>query len=260
MKSLPAIFLGHGSPMNAIEENIFVDGFRQVAAQIPLPQAVLCISAHWESFGTQVTTSEHPETIHDFGGFPEELFQVQYPAPGSPMLAERVMELLADKKVLPDPFRGLDHGCWSVLKHLYPKADMPVVQLSLNFRLKPEEHFELAKQLAPLRKAGVLILGSGNLVHNLRLVDWRRMEPGKEPFDWAVEASEGIKKCILENDMDGLCDIRSLGQPYQLAVPTWEHYLPILYVLGMKSEGETIRFFNDEAVGGSLTMTSLIIE
>lgn len=259
MSRQPVLFLGHGSPMNAIEENTYVDEFRKIASQLTKPKAILCISAHWESFGSKVTTALKPRTIHDFGGFPKELFEVQYPAPGSPALAEEVCRLVTSTTVTPDTDWGLDHGCWSVVKHLYPNAEVPVVQLSLDYRKTPIQHVALAKELAVLRDEGTLIIGSGNLVHNLRMIAWDRMEPGSEPFDWAAEASEGMKKCILERDLDGLCTITTHGKAYQLAIPTAEHYLPLLYVMGAASSDEKMELFNDSFVGGSLSMTSVSI-
>ena len=259
MSRQPVLFLGHGSPMNAIEENVFVEGFRKIGSQLSRPKAILCISAHWESYGTKVTTALKPRTIHDFGGFPQTLFEVQYPAPGSPALAEEICRLVTSTTVFPDTDWGLDHGCWSVVKHLYPNADVPVVQLSLDDRKTPIQHLALAKELAVLRDQDILIIGSGNLVHNLRMIAWDRMEPGSEPFDWAVEASEGLKKRILDQDLDGLCKITTLGKAYQLAIPTAEHFLPLLYVMGAASEDETITLFNDSTVGGSLSMTSVSV-
>ena len=259
MNRQPVLFLGHGSPMNAIEENVYVDGFRKIASQLTKPKAILCISAHWESYGTKVTMAAKPSTIHDFGGFPKALFDVQYPAPGSPELAEEIIRLVATTTVSPDAEWGLDHGCWSVVKHLYPDADVPVVQLSIDYRKTPAQHLALAEELAVLRDQNILIIGSGNLVHNLRTIAWDRMQPESEPFDWASEANEGMKKCILDFDLEGLSSMTSLGKAYQLAIPTPEHFLPILYVLGAASADETINLFNDSYVGGSLSMTSVSI-
>jgi len=258
-KPMPALFLGHGSPMNAIEENEFVEGFRTIAREMPLPKAVLCISAHWETRGSYVTTAPHPATIYDFGGFPKALYEVHYPAPGSPALASVVRAGIRQTSVLADENRGLDHGCWSVLKHLYPEANVPVVQLSLDYLKTPQEHFALAQDLKVLRQRGILILGSGNLVHNLRLLDWNNMNTDNFAFDWAKEASEVVKRFIREGNVDALCNITGMGKAYSLAVPTPEHFLPLLYVLAVKDLDEPIRFFNDKAVGGSLTMTSLIV-
>ncbi|HET9571722.1 MAG TPA: 4,5-DOPA dioxygenase extradiol [Bacteroidales bacterium] len=259
MKRQPVLFLGHGSPMNAIEENSYVEGFRNLSAKLNKPKAILCISAHWESFGTKVTMTLKPSTIHDFGGFPKELFDVQYPAPGSPELAEEIIRSVVGTTVHPDHEWGLDHGCWSVVKHLYPEADVPVVQLSIDYRKTPAQHIALAKELTVFRDQNVLIIGSGNLVHNLRTIAWDRMQPDSEPFDWATEANEGMKKFILNFDLESLSNITSFGQSYQLAVPTPEHFLPILYVLGACSADENLRLFNDSCVGGSLSMTSVVM-
>lgn len=254
---MPVLFLGHGSPMNAIEENEFVEGFRKVASGIEKPQAILCISAHWETRGTQVTAMENPRTIHDFGGFPKALFEVQYPAPGSPLLAREVEKILDPVPVGMDQNWGLDHGAWSVLKHLYPKADVPVIQLSLDYTKGPRYHYELARQLAALRHKGVLVVGSGNLVHNLRLVAWDRLQDDNYAYDWALEASENMKYWLQDGDHERLIRFEAQGKAFQLAIPTPEHYLPLLYVLGLQDKTDQLSLFNDKAVGGSLTMTSV---
>lgn len=255
---MPALFLGHGSPMNAIEENEFVTGFRNVAKDIPKPNAILCISAHWETKGTFVTAMQNPATIHDFGGFPKELFGVQYPAPGSPELAVETKSLITKTEVGLDDKWGLDHGAWSVIKHLYPAADIPVIQLSLDYSQTPQYHYELAQQINSLRKKGVLIIGSGNIVHNLRMVDWRRLNE-TFGFDWAIEANEKMKEFILNGDHQQLINFRLQGNAFDLAIPTPEHYLPLLYTLALQGKNEEVKLFNDKAVGGSLTMTSLKI-
>jgi 4,5-DOPA dioxygenase extradiol len=257
---MPVLFLGHGSPMNAIEGNEFVQGWRVIGKTLPKPNAVLCVSAHWETKGTFVTAMEKPKTIHDFGGFPEELYKVQYPAPGSLELAKGVKGIVNKTEVGLDDKWGLDHGAWSVIKHLYPDADVPVIQLSLDYQRSPEYHYELAKELAPLRNKGVLIIGSGNMVHNLRMVDWKRLNEVNYSYDWATEASEKIKKSILSDDHKKLINYQSQGKEFNLAIPTPEHYLPLIYALALKQENEMISLFNDKAVGGSLTMTSLKIE
>ena len=257
---MPVLFLGHGSPMNAIEENEFVQGWREIGKTLPKPNAVLCVSAHWETKGTFVTAMEKPKTIHDFVGFSEELYKVQYPAPGSLELAKRVKDIVNKTEVGLDDKWGLDHGAWSVIKHLYPEADVPVIQLSLDYQRSPGYHYELAKELAPLRNKGVLIIGSGNMVHNLRMVDWRRLNEANYSYDWATEASEKIKKSILSDDHKKLLNYQSQGNEFNLAIPTPEHYLPLLYSLALKQENEMISLFNDKAVGGSLTMTSLKME
>lgn len=257
-EKMPALFLGHGSPMNALEENEFVSGFRQVAKEIPKPNAILCVSAHWETNGTHITAMEQPKTIHDFGGFPRALYEVQYPAPGSPELAKETQSLITDTDVNLDDRWGLDHGAWSVIKHLYPHADIPVIQLSLDRFQGPRYHYEIARQIKSLREKGVLIIGSGNIVHNLRMVEWRRLNE-TFGFDWAIEANEKMKNCILNGDHQTLIDFRSQGKAFDLAIPTPEHYLPLLYALAIKEENEPIQLFNDKALAGSLTMTSVKI-
>jgi 4,5-DOPA dioxygenase extradiol len=263
VKRMPVLFVGHGSPMNAIEDNEFSRGWREVASRLPRPKAILCVSAHWETRGTMVTAMEQPRTIHDFGGFPAELFAAQYPAPGSPWLAEETKKALKNTPVSLDQKWGLDHGAWSVLKRMYPEADIPVVQLSLDYTRSGEEHFDLAQELAPLRDAGVLIVGSGNMVHNLGRVVLRSgdFRDFNEPYglDWALEARALFKKLIDGGEYRELARYRQLGPAVQLAVPTPEHYLPMLYTLAVKQPGDTLTYFNDQPVAGSLTMTSLLI-
>lgn len=256
---MPVLFLGHGSPMNAIEENEFVAGFRKVGQAIEKPQAVLCISAHWETKGTYVTAMKNPRTIHDFGGFPQELFDVQYPAPGSPELAKETKNIITKTDVGLDEKWGLDHGAWSVIKHMYPDADVPVIQMSLDYSKPPQYHYELAKELALLRRKGVLIVGSGNMVHNLRKVAWNRLNEVGFSYDWATEASEKMKASIAKGDHQPLINYSSQGTAFNLAIPTPEHYLPMLYSLALKEDNEEVQIFNDKAVAGSLTMTSLKI-
>lgn len=257
-KKMPVLFLGHGSPMNAIEENEFVAGFRNVAKQIPKPNAILCVSAHWETRGTFVTAMENPPTIHDFGGFPKELFEVQYPAPGSPDLAKETQALIQSVQVGLDDKWGLDHGAWSVIKHLYPDADVPVIQMSLDYNRAPQYHYDLAKQIRSLREKGVLIIGSGNMVHNLGMVEWRRLNENYG-YDWAIEASEKMKQYILNGDHDSLINYSQHGRPFQLSIPSPEHYLPLLYTLALKEDNDPVTLFNDKALAGSLTMTSVKI-
>ena len=257
---MPVLFLGHGSPMNAIEENEFVQGFRQVGKEIPKPNAILCISAHWETKGIWVTAMQNPRTIHDFGGFPKALFDVQYPAPGSPELAKETRELVTSAQVGLDDKWGLDHGAWSVIKHMYPDADVPVIQLSLDYGRSPQQHFELAKEIAALRKKGVLVVGSGNMVHNLRMVAWDKLNADDYGYDWALEASSKFKEFIVNGEYGRLVNYQAEGRPFQLSVPTPEHYLPLLYALALKDEKDEVGFFNDKAVGGSLTMTSVKIQ
>lgn len=258
-EKMPALFLGHGSPMNAIEENEFVRGFRNAGKVLPKPRAILVISAHWETRGTYVTAMEHPRTIHDFGGFPKELFEVQYPAPGSPELAIETKNTIKKANVGLDHSWGLDHGAWSVVKHLYPNADVPVIQMSLDHFQPPQYHYELAQELASLRKKGVLIIGSGNMVHNLGMVAWDKLNTTDYAYDWAQEASEKMRGFILSNNHKPLIDYSQQGSPFQLAIPTPEHFLPLLYTLALKEEKEEVTLFNDKAVAGSLTMTSVKI-
>lgn len=253
---MPLLFVGHGSPMNALEENQFVKGWRNIAQTIPRPKAILCISAHWETYGTLVTAMVKPRTIHDFGGFPQELYEVQYPAPGSPELADLTKNLVKSADVYPDQNWGLDHGCWSVIGRMYPDAGIPVVQLSLDHSRPGKYHLDLAKELKALRKLGILIIGSGNIVHNLRKIDWNNPGGG---YDWAEEANAGFKKMIKSGEYDKLANVPEMSSAYKLAVPTPEHYNPLLYVLGLKEENEKIEFFNDEIVFGSISMTSLFI-
>ncbi|HRP39799.1 MAG TPA: 4,5-DOPA dioxygenase extradiol [Chitinophagales bacterium] len=255
---MPVLFLGHGSPMNAIEENEFVTGFRSIVKEIPKPNAILCVSAHWETKGTFVTAMQNPPTIHDFGGFPKELFAVQYPAPGSPDLAKQTKSLISKTEVGLDDKWGLDHGAWSVIKHLYPNADIPVIQMSIDYSQTPQYHYELAQQIKSLREKGVLIIGSGNIVHNLGKVEWRRLNE-TFGYDWAIEANDKMKKFILDGNHKELINFRSQGKAFDLAIPTPEHYLPLLYSLAMQEKNEEVKLFNDKAVAGALTMTSLKI-
>jgi 4,5-DOPA dioxygenase extradiol len=255
---MPVLFLGHGSPMNAIEENEFVAGFRTIAKEIPTPKVILCISAHWETKGTFVTSMPQPKTIHDFGGFPQELFDVQYPAPGSPEWALETQKQIQKTQVQFDENWGLDHGSWSVIKHLYPLANIPVIQLSLDYTQGPQYHYELAKELAALRDRGVLIIGSGNMVHNLSKVAWRRLNE-TFAFDWALEAQTKMNAFIDAQNHDPLIRYRTLGTAFEWAIPSPEHYLPLLYTLALQGPKETVLRFNDKPVAGALTMTSLKI-
>jgi 4,5-DOPA dioxygenase extradiol len=255
---MPVLFLGHGSPMNAIEENEFVVGFRNISKEIKKPNAILCVSAHWETKGTWVTAMQQPKTIHDFGGFPQALFDVQYPAPGCPDLAKQTKELVKKTEIGLDEKWGLDHGAWSVIKHLYPNADIPVIQMSLDYNQTPQYHYELAKELSALRNKGVLIVGSGNMVHNLGMVEWSRLNE-LFAYDWAAEANEKMKKCILNGNHRELINYKAQGKAFNLAIPSAEHYLPLLYTLALKEANENITLFNDKAVAGALTMTSVKI-
>lgn len=258
-EQMPVLFLGHGSPMNAIEENEFVKGFREEGKNITRPNAIICVSAHWETAGTFITAMEQPKTIHDFGGFPQALYNVKYPAPGHPQLAKETKELIKKTELVLDEKWGLDHGCWSVVKHLYPDADVPVLQLSIDYRQTPQYHYELAKELAVLRKKGVLIIGSGNMVHNLGMVAWDKLKDSYA-YDWAAEASEKMKQYILTGDHQQLINFRSQGKAFDLAIPTPEHYLPLLYTMALKNEKDKVSLFNDKPIAGSLTMTSVKIE
>lgn len=252
---MPALFVGHGNPMNAIEDNAFRRGWAEVAKRISRPKAVLCISAHWETEGVFVTGTQSPETIHDFFGFPQALFDVRYPAPGDPALARRTADLLADHDARIDPDRGLDHGAWSVLAAMYPDADIPVVQLSLDSRRPGAFHYALGQRLSPLREEGVLVLGSGDIVHNLRY--FRQGIQGA--LDWAQRANDELKRRIEARDHAALCGFESLGADILEAIPTPEHYLPLLYILALQRDGETVQYFNDEVVHGAVSMTSFIV-
>jgi 4,5-DOPA dioxygenase extradiol len=252
--AMPVLFLGHGSPMNAIEDNEFSKGWRSIGKDLPKPNAILCISAHWETNGTFVTGMDKPRTIHDFGGFPKELFAMQYPAPGSPTLARETQESLTSRHIGVDHEWGLDHGAWSVIIHLFPKADVPVVQLSLDRSLSPQQHYDLGRELQALRKKGVLIIGSGNMVHNLGVMDWHNPNGG---YDWADEANTRMKELIMNEGHAQLAGYRSQGRAFQLSIPTPEHYLPLLYILGLKDRNEPVSLFNDRTVMGSISMTSV---
>ncbi|NEX93909.1 4,5-DOPA dioxygenase extradiol [Caulobacter sp. 17J65-9] len=249
---MPAVFFGHGSPMNALG-GPHADGWRKLGADLPKPKAVLMVSAHWETDGTAVTADENPRTIHDFYGFPQALFDVRYPAPGSAALVGRVGELVGPGVRWASDW-GLDHGAWSVLVHAFPKADIPVVQLSLDRRLDAAGHYALARKLRPLRDEGVLIAGSGDFVHNLRT--WRR-EPGAAAYDWATRFNEAVKAALVNGDHDTLVNWIRLGEDAQASVPTPEHFLPLLYVAAQQDEGEAVSFFNDVIEGGSISMTGV---
>ena len=256
---MPVLFVGHGSPMYAIEENEFVQTWRNLGDELPKPKAIIAISAHWETRGTQVTAMQHPPTIHDFGGFPRELYEIQYPTPGNPELANETIKTILTAKVTADEKWGLDHGTWSVIRRMYPKADIPIIQLSLDYHKSPKEHYDMAKELASFRDKGVMIVGSGNIVHNLRQVSWDRPDDEEYGHDWAIEANDLVKKLIVENNHKALIDYKSLGRAVQLAAPTPEHFLPLLYALALKRDDEKVSFFNDKAVMGSLIMTSVKI-
>lgn len=258
-EKMPVLFLGHGSPLNALEENQFVTGFREIAKTLPKPNAILCVSAHWFTQGTKVTSMEMPRTIHDFSGFPKELYEVQYPAKGNPALANETKELLSPTFVELDEKWGLDHGAWSVIKHLYPNADIPVVQLSIDYTKPVQFHFELAQKLNSLRHKGILIIGSGNIVHNLGLVDFKNFDKDNYGFDWAIEARETINNYLFDGNYQPLINYEKQSKAFQLAIPTPDHYLPLIYALGLQQKGENLSLFNDKLVAGSLSMTSLKI-
>lgn len=254
---MPVLFLGHGSPMNGIEDNEFVRELKKQGQQLDKPNAIVVVSAHWETKGTFVTAMQTPRTIHDFGGFPKELYEVQYPAPGHPELAKEISEFVNPSGTIHlDDKWGLDHGAWTVVKHLFPEANVPVIQLSLDYNMTPQQHYELAQQLKKLREKGVLIVGSGNIVHNLRKVDFRKINE-TYGYDWAIEADKKMKKWILEGNHQNLIDFKKQGEAFNLAIPTPEHYLPLLYTLGLKDEKDNTTIFNDNPLGGSLTMTSV---
>ena len=247
----PAVFFGHGSPMNALG-GPYADAWRALGETIGKPKGVVMVSAHWETAGVLVTAQDRPETIHDFGGFPDELHAMQYPAPGSPELASRVSGLTA---AMPATQWGLDHGTWSVLAHVWPEADVPVVQLSLDRRLDAQGHFDLARRLAPLRDEGVVIAGSGDFVHNLRT--WKRS--GGEPYAWATRFNEAVKAALVRGDDAALVDWVGLAEDAQMSVPTDEHFLPLLYVAAQRRPGDDVSFFNDVIEGGSISMTGVRI-
>ncbi|HKR00706.1 MAG TPA: 4,5-DOPA dioxygenase extradiol [Pyrinomonadaceae bacterium] len=254
---MPAIFFGHGNPMNALQHNAWTEGWAAVGNSIPRPKAIVCVSAHWYLPATLVTAMEHPRTIHDFGGFPRELYEVEYPAPGLPELAARVRDLLTPVQAGLDHRWGLDHGTWSVLCHVFPGADIPVIQLSIDEAQTPDFHYELGRQLAPLRDEGVLVMGSGNLVHNLHTYSWGRRKA--EPFDWAVRFEELARGLLLANDHAPLVNYESLGEDARLSAPTPDHYLPLLYVIALRREGDEVSFPVEGFDGGSISMLSIRI-
>ena len=254
---MPVLFIGHGSPMNGIENNIFSQQWAKTANEIMKPKAILVISAHWLTNGTFVTAMDKPKTIHDFGGFPDELFAVQYPAPGDPLLAQETRDLIQSTNVGLNHDWGLDHGAWTVVRRMYPDASIPVLQLSIDYSKPAAYHYELAKELAALRKKGVLIIGSGNMVHNLRMIAWDKMEVPNFGFDWAIEMHELFKQKITAGDHTALINYESLSKSARLAIPTPDHYFPLMYILGLQEKNEAPVFFNDQLVAGSLNMTSV---
>lgn len=254
---MPVFFIGHGSPMNGIEHNYFSDHWKDEASRIPVPKAVISISAHWLTRGTRMTAMEHPRTIYDFGGFPEALYQIKYPAPGNPSLVKETMSLVQHTSITADHEWGLDHGTWTVVRHMFPNANIPVLQLSIDATKPMQWHYDLARELKQLRQKGVLIIGSGNMVHNLGLIAWDKIQDESYGYDWALEINETFKKHILSGNHDSLIAYEKLGRNATLAIPSPDHYIPLLYVLGMTNKQETPHFFNDKAVAGSLTMTSV---
>lgn len=263
---MPVLFLGHGSPMNAIEDNEFSAYWKKLGQEIPKPEAVLCISAHWLTRGTHITAMENPRTIHDFGGFPQRLFDVEYKVPGNPKLAKETKQLIQSTDVGLNHDWGLDHGTWSVIKQMYPGADIPVLQLSIDYHRPGQYHYDLAKELMALRYKGVLIVGSGNMVHNLGMISFpkdQRMDATGTltgfGYDWAVEINETLKKHISNSNHQPLIDYEKLGSAAKLAIPTPDHYYPLLYALALQQSGEETIIFNDKCLAGSLTMTSVKI-
>lgn len=256
---MPVLFVGHGSPMNGIEDNQFSQTWASMAKQIPVPKAVLVVSAHWFTKGTHITGMDFPPTIHDFGGFPRALYEVQYPAPGNPQLAKDTAHMIHSANVDLAHDWGLDHGAWTIIRHMYPLANIPVLQLSIDYTKDAKYHYQLAKEIYDLRKKGVLIIGSGNMVHNLRMVAWDKLDEPEYGYDWAVDINNTFKALIVNGSHDQLIDYKNLGREALLAIPTPDHYLPLIYSLGLKGKNDTVSFFNDKAVGGSLTMTSVKI-
>lgn len=258
---MPIFFFGHGSPMNAIELNEFSQTWRQIGANLPKPTAILCISAHWLTMnGSYVTAMEQPKTIHDFGGFPQDLFQVQYPASGSHELATMVIDSVKSTHVHEDMEWGLDHGTWSVLRHVFPQADVPIVQLSIDYSKPAAYHYALAQELSSLRRKGVLIVASGNMVHNLRMVAWDKQGVDGFGFDWAHEANTKMKTLLTTQQHQPLIDWQSQGEAFRLAIPTPDHYYPMIYAMALQEKKDVLSYFNDKAVMGSLTMTSFRLD
>ncbi len=253
----PVLFIGHGSPMNGIEDNEFSRTWTKFGNEIPKPKAVLVISAHWLTNGTHITAMENPKTIHDFGGFPQALFDVQYPANGHPELAKFTSELIQTTNVGLNHDWGLDHGTWTVVRHMYPNADIPIVQLSIDYNKPAQYHYDLAKQLKSLRRKGVLIIGSGNMIHNLRMVAWDKLNESNYGFDWAIEMNEIFKDKIGNGDFQSLINYEKLNPATKLAIPSPDHYFPLIYSIALQDKKDDIHFFNDNLVGGSLNMTSV---
>ena len=257
---MPLLFIGHGSPMNGIEQNEFSLEWEKTGKGLQTPKAILVVSAHWLTNGTYITAMDFPKTIHDFGGFPEELYKVQYPAPGNRQLAEETKELIKSTSAGLNHDWGLDHGTWTVVRRMYPEAKIPVLQLSIDYRKPASYHYNLAKELSALRKKGVLILGSGNMIHNLGMIAWDKLEQPGYGYDWAIEMHELFRKKITDGDHNALINYESLNKSARLAIPTPDHYYPLMYILGLQEKNETPTFFNDKLVGGSLNMTSVKFE
>jgi 4,5-DOPA dioxygenase extradiol len=253
---MPVLFVGHGSPMNALEDNKYSREWRRIAAKIPVPKAILCISAHWLTKGSFITAMDKPKTIHDFGGFPRELFEVEYPAPGYPALAEKTKQMMSEIELGLDYQWGFDHGSWSVTRQMYPEANIPMLQLSIDYHKPSDYHYKLAKALAPLRRQGVLIIGSGNIIHNLGIMDFSMKEGG---YDWAIELNEQIRKNLLDKNHHYFLHYQKIGKAANLAIPTPDHFYPLLYILGLQNQKETQEIFNDSLIGGSISMTGLKI-
>ena len=252
---MPVLFIGHGNPMNAITDNVYSRSWKQTGNELGNPKAILCISAHWLTRGTSVTLAEHPKTIHDFGGFPEELFQQQYHAQGAPEYARMAINKVKSIPIHEDYEWGLDHGAWSFLMHMYPKADVPVFQMSIDYLKPPEYHFNLGKELTSLRSKGIMIIASGNVVHNLGMIRW---DEDSKPYDWAVEFDEFVKKSIEQNDVKQLINYTDLGRLATLAHPTNDHYLPLMYAIALRDKTDKLQFFNDSLDLGSMSMRSVI--
>lgn len=252
---MPALFVGHGNPMNAILQNEFTRNWQQLGKELPKPKAILSVSAHWLTNGTYITAMEKPRTIHDFGGFPKQLFEQQYPAPGSPEVAKQVGMVVKTTDVKDDHQWGLDHGTWSVLLPMYPLAEIPVLQMSIDYTKPPQYHYELAKELQALRSKGIMIMGSGNIVHNLGMVDFEN----KTRYDWAYEFDEKIKNYIDKGDHQSVVQYDKMGSIARMAVPTNEHYLPLMYTLGLQNKRDNITYFNDKMDAGSISMRSILI-
>lgn len=254
---MPLFFIGHGSPMNGIENNAFSQEWKKKAESMPIPKAIICISAHWLTRGTFITAMDHPKTIHDFGGFPDELYKVEYNAPGDHELAKETSTLIKKTQVNLDHDWGLDHGTWTVVRHMYPQANIPVLQLSIDYYQPAQYHYELAKELSALRKKGILIIGSGNMVHNLGMLSFDKGFINEYGYDWAIEMNQIFKQKILDQDHNALIKYESLNAASKLAIPSPDHYLPLIYTLGLQNKQDKISFFNDVALAGSITMTSV---